>query len=58
MRIAIPSRQEQIDIVNHCTEVSNQAEAAIKSQQKQITQLKEYKQTLIANVVTGKIKVV
>jgi type I restriction enzyme S subunit len=53
----IPPLLEQIDIVKYCNEVLVETEAAIKSQQKQITNLKEYKQTLIANVVTGKIKV-
>ena len=53
----VPPNKEQNEIANHCTEISRQTEAAINAQEQQIKQLKEYKQTLIANVVTGKIKV-
>lgn len=57
IEIIVPTHDMQIDIANYCNEISNNAETTIESQQKQIAKLKKYKQILIANVVTGKIKV-
>jgi type I restriction enzyme S subunit len=53
-----PSKQEQQKIVDFIEEKTSKIDKAIDLQQQQITKLKEYKITLIDNVVTGKVRVV
>lgn len=48
---------EQIQIIQFIDEVTGIIDQAIAQKQEQITKLKEYKQSLINDVVTGKIKV-
>lgn len=55
--IFIPPIQEQEQIVAHLDEVTGKIDQAIAQKQEQITKLKEYKQSLINDVVTGKVKV-
>src|SRR5690606_11764567 len=55
--IFIPPIQEQEQIVTYLDEVTGKIDQAIAQKQVQITKLKEYKQSLINDVVTGKVKV-
>lgn len=55
--IPLPPRTEQIEIEKFCTNISNKIEKVIDLEIQTIQKLKEYKQTLIAYAVTGKIKV-
>lgn len=56
--ITIPiSLKEQEQIVAYLDEVTGKIDQAITQKQVQITKLKEYKQSLINDVVTGKVKV-
>lgn len=55
--LPIPPIQEQEQIVAYLDEVTGKIDQAIAQKQEQITKLKEYKQSLINNVVTGKVKV-
>lgn len=56
--IIIPSRLEQENIVNYLDKKTGQIDQSIEVIDNQITQMKEYKKTLINDVVTGKIKVI
>lgn len=53
----IPPRKEQIEIIRFIKEQEKIINYAISFQEKQIVKLKEYKEILIDNAVTGKIKV-
>ncbi|WP_143559528.1 restriction endonuclease subunit S [Sphingobacterium sp. JB170] len=53
--LIVPSLPKQEAIVLYLDEVTTKIDQAIT--QKQIIQLKEYKQSLINNVVTGKVRV-
>ncbi|WP_322969921.1 restriction endonuclease subunit S [Faecalibacter sp. LW9] len=55
--IPIPPIQEQEQIVAYLDEVTGKIDQAIAQKQEQITKLKEYKQSLINDVVTGKVRV-
>ncbi|WP_158963464.1 restriction endonuclease subunit S [Myroides fluvii] len=55
--LAFPPIQEQEQIVAYLDEVISKIDQAIVQKQEQITKLKEYKQSLINDVVTGKVKV-
>lgn len=55
--IWLPTIQEQEQIVAYLDEVTGKIDQAIAQKQEQITKLKEYKQSLINDVVTGKVKV-
>lgn len=55
--IWLPQIQEQEQIVAYLDEVTGKIDQAIAQKQEQITKLKEYKQSLINDVVTGKVKV-
>lgn len=55
--LSIPPIQEQQQIVAYLDEVTGKIDQAIAQKQEQISQLKEYKQSLINEVVTGKVKV-
>ncbi|WP_417856730.1 restriction endonuclease subunit S [Xanthomarina gelatinilytica] len=57
LSLAIPSFEEQSEIVCHIETQSTKIDQAISLQQIQIEKLKEYKATLIESAVTGKIKV-
>src|SRR5690606_4460961 len=57
LNLPIPPIQEQEQIVAYLDEVTGKIDQAIAQKQEQITQLKAYKQSLINDVVTGKIKV-
>lgn len=54
---AYPPIQEQEQIVAYLDEVTGKIDQAVTQKQEQITKLKEYKQSLINDVVTGKVKV-
>ncbi|MBN2896138.1 MAG: restriction endonuclease subunit S [Campylobacterales bacterium] len=56
--IGLPPLEEQRQIVSHISDVNEQAEKSINLIEKEIASLKEYRQSLISNAVTGKIKVV
>jgi type I restriction enzyme S subunit len=55
--ILIPSRQEQLQIVEHLDSKIIEIDDLVQLEQKKIDLLKEYRQSLISEVVTGKIKV-
>lgn len=55
--VLIPPIQEQEQIVAYLDEVTGKIDQAIFQKQEQITKLKEYKQSLINDVVTGKVRV-
>lgn len=56
-RLPIPPLSEQQAIVTYLEEQTSKIEKAIAQKQEQIVKLKEYKQSLINEVVTGKVKV-
>lgn len=51
-----PPPEEQQQIIKHCAQIDGQFKQYMTLIDKQITALNEFKQTMIANVVTGKIK--
>ncbi|WP_347217018.1 restriction endonuclease subunit S [Chryseobacterium sp.] len=53
----IPPIQEQKEIVNYLEKQTSKIDQAINQKTEQITKLKEYKQSLINEIVMGKIKV-
>lgn len=55
--LVLPPIQEQEQIVAYLDEVTGKIDQAIAQKQEQISKLKEYKQSLINDVVTGKVKV-
>ncbi|MDX9743230.1 MAG: restriction endonuclease subunit S [Arcobacteraceae bacterium] len=55
--LAIPTKNEQIKIVEYIETQTSKIDKAIELEQKQIAKLKEYKASLIDSVVTGKVKV-
>jgi type I restriction enzyme S subunit len=57
MRILMPPKAEQIEIVNYINNRVEVAESSIDLIKNQIEKLKEYKTTLINSAVTGKIKI-
>jgi type I restriction enzyme S subunit len=56
--IPLPPLTEQEQIVTYLDEKTSQIDKTIDIEKKKIQLLKEYRQSLISNVVTGKIKVV
>jgi len=56
-RIPLPPISEQQQIVEFLDKKTNLIDTTISREQKRIELLKEYRQSLISNVVTGKIKV-
>jgi type I restriction enzyme S subunit len=54
---AFPSEEEQIKIANYLDNKTNQIDQIIKTIQSKITLQKEFRKTLINDVVTGKVKV-
>lgn len=57
MKVPYPTISEITEIVDFIESESSKTSKAIRLQEQQIEKLKEYKTTLINNVVTGKIKV-
>lgn len=57
MRILMPPKAEQIEIVNYINNRVEMAESSIDLIKNQIEKLKEYKTSLINSAVTGKIKI-
>ena len=57
IRIPIPPKPEQIDIVQFLENASQKIATAISLKGQEIEKLKEYKASLINEAVTGKIKV-
>lgn len=55
--LAIPPKDEQLQIVEHIENQTTKIDIAIELQQNYISKLKEYKASLIDSVVTGKVKV-
>lgn len=58
MRFPLPPLPEQEQIVSFLDEKTSEIDRTIQSEQKKIELLKEYRQSLISSVITGKIKVV
>ena len=56
-RITIPPINEQIQIIEHLDSKTKEIDDLVYLEQKKIDLLKEYRQSLISEVVTGKIKV-
>ena len=56
-KIPLPPREEQIQIAKFLDEKTAKIDKAIEFQRKEIEKLKEYKESLIDNVVTGKVKI-
>lgn len=57
IKVPLPSKEEQVNIVTYIEAQSAKIDQAIAIQQQQIDKLKEYKATLINSAVTGKIRV-
>lgn len=55
--LAIPPKDEQLQIVEHIENQITKIDKAIELQQNYISKLKEYKASLIDGVVTGKVRV-
>ena len=55
--ITIPNLKEQLEIVQHIDFKNKEIDDLVHLEQKKINLLKEYRQSLISEVVTGKIKV-
>ena len=56
--ILIPSSKEQQEIVEYLDKHTKEIDDLVQLEQKKIELLKEYRQSLISEVITGKIKVV
>ena len=56
-RFSLPPLQEQQEIVAYLDVQTSKIDSTIRNEEKRIVLLKEYRQSLISNVVTGKIKV-
>ena len=57
IKIPIPSKNEQLQIVDYLNLKTKEIDDLIQLEQNKIDLLKEYRQSLISEVVTGKIKV-
>lgn len=57
LEIAYPSKDEQHEIIDHIDRETTKIDGIIKKVETQIEKLQEYRQALISNAVTGKIKV-
>ena len=57
MFFLLPLKDEQQQIVDYLDEQTSKIDSTISKEEKRIGLLKEYRQSLISNVVTGKIKV-
>ena len=57
MKLPMPPKNEQIEILNYIDDKCNEINSLIDELEKEIDHLKEYKQRLIADCVTGQINV-
>ena len=57
IKFGLPPIEEQAQIVDYLDEQTSKIDTTISKEEKRIALLKEYRQSLISNVVTGKIKV-
>jgi type I restriction enzyme S subunit len=57
IKICIPSIEEQLQIVEYLDSKTKEIDDLVQLEQKKIDLLKQYRQSLISEVVTGKIKV-
>lgn len=57
IHVAVPPITEQNEILSYIEETTNKIETAISLKQQEIAKLKEYKNSLINSVVTGKVRV-
>jgi len=57
IKVPLPPLSEQEQIVSYLDEKTGEIDKTIELENKKIELLKEYRQSLISNVVTGKIKV-
>ena len=55
--ISVPPINEQKEILEYLDQKNQVVDESISTEQKRIELLKEYKQSLISEVVTGKIKI-
>ncbi|HEW79560.1 MAG TPA: restriction endonuclease subunit S [Phycisphaerales bacterium] len=55
--IALPPINEQLSIVEYANGINSKYDLLIKIVQKEMSHLNEFKQTIISNAVTGKIKI-
>jgi type I restriction enzyme S subunit len=55
--ITVPPIEEQIEIISNIEKYDFEFQKLIHLEQKKIDLLKEYRQSLISEVVTGKVKV-
>ena len=55
--VTLPPKSEQDKIINYLDQETNRIDGLISKTKEQIANLKEYKQALISNAVTGKIKI-
>ena len=55
--LSLPPLQEQKQIVTHLDKETQKIDTLIDKESKRINLLKEYRQSLISNVVTGKVDV-
>jgi len=55
--LALPSKEEQLQIVSYLEKMEEKISKAILLKQQEIEKLREYKTVLIDNVVTGKMRV-
>lgn len=53
----VPSFDEQLEIAAFCGKIDDACKDAVNASEREISTLNEFKQTLIANAVTGKIKI-
>jgi|TARA_R100000049_G_C1936170_1_gene80045 type I restriction enzyme S subunit len=56
--IPVPNQNTQTEIANYLDEKTTQIDSLIEKSERKIELLKEYRQSLISNVVTGKVRVV
>jgi type I restriction enzyme S subunit len=56
-KFSIPTYNEQIQIVVYLDSKTKEIDDLVQLEQKKIDLLKDYRQSLISDVVTGKIKV-
>ena len=57
MYLPVPPLSEQRSIVSYITERASKIDLLIEKLNKEIESIKEYKQRLISDVVTGQVKV-
>ena len=55
--VAVPPKSEQIQISNYLNDCTQQIDQLLKKNLKKIKILKEYRESLISSVVTGKLRV-